>query len=95
MALVAIGVVVAYTLVLVLSVPKAGSPGALLAFTSLPIALIGLSGVAVSQHAPARRIASQQLTRVYIWFGLALAVGLALTVVGQNVTALIVRALGG
>lgn len=84
-----------YALAIGIVIPKAGAPGALLTLTSLPVALVGLSGLAISQYAPARRTAASLLTRAYTWFGLALALGLTLTVIAQGITAAIVRALGG
>jgi hypothetical protein len=63
--------------------------------TTVPVALIGLSGLIVSRYSPARWAAANQLAQAYLWFGLALAAGLALTVVARGITSAIVRTLGG
>jgi len=84
-----------FALTVAISAGKTGFPGALLALTALPSALLGLSGLALSEYAPARRVAAAQLTRAYTWFGLALAIGIALTVVVQSVTGAFVHLLGG
>jgi 1,4-dihydroxy-2-naphthoate octaprenyltransferase len=84
-----------YALALGIAIPKTGASGALLTLTSLPIALVGLSGLAISEYDPARRTAASLLARAYAWFGLALALGLTLTVIAQGITAAIVQALGG
>lgn len=94
-ALVAIALAISYALVVAIAVPRGTWPGALLALTSAPLALIGFSGLAVSFYLPARHSAARQLMRAYLWFGLALAAGLALTVVAQQVIHAISQAIGG
>lgn len=84
-----------FALAVVISVGKTGLPGALLALSALPLSLVGLSGVAISYYLPARRVAATQLARAYMWFGLALATGIALTVIMQGFTRSIVRLFGG
>lgn len=90
-----VGLVVAYALAVSISVVKSGAPGALLAITSLPVALLAVSGIAASDFEPARRVASNQLAQAYTWYGLALAVGLTLSVLGEYATTYITHALGG
>lgn len=94
-ALIAIALLASYALVVAMAVPRGGWPGALLALTSAPVALVGFSGLAVSSYLPARQSAARQLLRAYLWFGLALAVGLALTLVAQQIIQAITRAVGG
>lgn len=94
-ALVGIALLVSYAVVVVIAVPHGGWPGALLALTSAPLALLGFSGLAASAYAPARRVAAQQLLRAYLWYGLALAGGLALTLIAQDIIQATVRTLGG
>jgi 1,4-dihydroxy-2-naphthoate octaprenyltransferase len=93
--LVGIALLASFACALGVAMPKSGLPGALLALSALPAALIGLSGLAVSRYTPARRAAANQLAQAYSWFGLALAAGLALTLVARDLTGVIVRALGG
>lgn len=83
-----------YGLAFALSLPKVGAPGVLLAVTSLPVAVIALSGLATSDYEPTRRAASNQLVGVYCWYGFAMAVGMVLTVLGEYVTTIIMRAIG-
>lgn len=90
----AVALAIGYALALALSLPKVGAPGSLLAITSLPIAVIALSGLATSDYEPTRRRASNQLAGVYSWYGLALALGMVLTVVGEYITTIIMRAIG-
>ncbi|HEX8983085.1 MAG TPA: prenyltransferase [Ktedonobacterales bacterium] len=90
----ATALVVAYGFSIVLSLPRVGAPGALLAITSLPVAVIALSGLATSDFEPTRRAASNRLAAVYSWYGLALAVGMAFTVLGEYITSIIMRAIG-
>ena len=92
---VGVALLVSYTLAVVISVAGPGLPGALLALTALPIALISLSGLAVSVYAPARAAAATGLAQAYGWYGLALAAGLTITVISQQITGAIVRAFGG
>jgi len=79
----------------IIAVPRGGWPGALLALTSAPLALVGFSGLAASMYAPARRVAARQLLRAYLWYGLALAVGLGLTLIAQEIIQTTVKSLGG
>ena len=83
-----------FALAVVISAGNGGLPGALLALTALPLSLIGLSGVAISSYPPARRVASDQVARAYVWFGLALATGIAFTVLMQGLSRAIVQLLG-
>lgn len=92
---VGVALLVSYTLAVVISVAGPGLPGALLALTALPIALISLSGLVVSVYAPARAAAATGLAQAYGWYGLALAAGLTITVISQQITGAIVRAFGG
>jgi 1,4-dihydroxy-2-naphthoate octaprenyltransferase len=92
--LIAVALLVSYILALGIAAQQNGWPGALLALISLPTALIGLSGVALSHFTPARRAAARQLAWAYLWFGLALTVGLALTLLAQNIISAITLALG-
>lgn len=85
---------IGYGLALALSLPKVGAPGVLLAVTSLPVAVIALSGLATSDYEPTRRAASNRLVGVYCWYGLAMAVGMVLTVLGEYITTIIMRAIG-
>lgn len=94
-ALVGIALLVSYAVVVVIAVPRGGWPGALLALTSAPLALLGFSGLAASAFAPARRVAASQLLRAYLWYGLALAIGLALTLITQEIIHATVQTLGG
>lgn len=93
--LVGIALLASYAVVVVIAVPRGGWPGALLALTSAPLALLGFSGLAASAYAPARRVAAHQLLRAYLWYGLALAVGLTLTLIAQQVIQVTVHTLGG
>lgn len=92
--LTAVALLAGFALAVALAVPKTGWPGALLTLIALPTALIGLSGMAASQPAPARRYAARRLARAYLWYGLALAVGLVATVIAQSVTATLISAFG-
>lgn len=92
---VGVAVLVGFAVAVGISVMGGGLPGALLALTTLPIALISLSGIAVSEYTPARAASATGLAQVYSWFGLALAAGLTMTVIAQQITGAIVRALGG
>ena len=94
-ALIAIALIASYALIVAIAVPRGGWPGALLALTSAPLALVGFSGLAVSSYLPARKSAARQLMRAYLWFGLALAVGLALTLVAQQIIQAMTQTLGG
>lgn len=94
-ALIAIALIASYALIVAIAVTRGGWPGALLALTSAPLALVGFSGLAVSFYLPARQSAARQLVRAYLWFGLALAVGLALTLVAQQIIQAMTQALGG
>jgi 1,4-dihydroxy-2-naphthoate octaprenyltransferase len=93
--LIAIALLASYALTLGVAAPRDGWPGALFALISLPTALIGFSGLAVSRYIPARRVAAQQFVWAYLWFGLALAFGLALTIVAERIINAIILALGG
>jgi 1,4-dihydroxy-2-naphthoate octaprenyltransferase len=93
--LVGLALLASFACALAIAVPKSGLPGALLTVTTVPVALIGLSGLIVSRYSPARWAAANQLAQAYLWFGLALAAGLALTVVARGITSAIVRTLGG
>jgi 1,4-dihydroxy-2-naphthoate octaprenyltransferase len=90
-----LALLVGFAVVVLISGVRSGLPGALLALTAAPLSLSGLSGLAISYYPPARRTAATQLAQAYGWFGLALATGIALTVVAQSFTGAIVRALGG
>ncbi|HZC06411.1 MAG TPA: hypothetical protein VE338_12310 [Ktedonobacterales bacterium] len=92
--LTALALLASYALILTLAVERGGWPGALLALSSLPAALIGVTGLMASQFGPARRVAAHQLARAYVWAGLGLALGLSLTVAAQNITAAITQAFG-
>jgi 1,4-dihydroxy-2-naphthoate octaprenyltransferase len=94
-ALIGLALLVSYAVVVIIAVPRGGWPGALLALTSAPLALVGFSGLAVSSYAPARRVAARQLLRAYLWYGLALAVGLTLTLIAQQIIQATVKTLGG
>ena len=91
--LIAVALLASYVLALAIAAPQHGWPGALLALISLPTALIGLSGLAISNFTPARRAAARQLVWAYLWFGLALTAGLALTLLAQNIINAITLAL--
>lgn len=93
--IIGLAVLVSYAVVVVIAVPRGGWPGALLALTSAPLALVGFSGLAVSAYAPARRVAARQLLRAYLWYGLALAIGLGLTLIAQQIIQATVKSLGG
>ncbi len=93
--IIGLAVLVSYAVVVVIAVPRGGWPGALLALTSAPLALVGFSGLAVSAYAPARRVAARQLLRAYLWYGLALAIGLGLTLIAQEIIQATVKSLGG
>lgn len=86
---------VSYALALVISVSWHGLPGALLTLIAAPLTLAGLSGLAISSYPPARRAATHQLFRAYGWFGLALAVGITLTVIAQQFTGALIHMFGG
>jgi 1,4-dihydroxy-2-naphthoate octaprenyltransferase len=92
--LIVVALLASYILALGIAAQQSGWPGALLALISLPTALIGLSGLALSHFTPARRAAARQLAWAYLWFGLALTVGLALTLLAQNIISAITLALG-
>jgi len=92
--LIAVALLASYSLAMGIAALQNGWPGALLALISLPTALIGLSGLLLSHFTPARRAAARQLTWAYLWFGLALTVGLALTLLAQNIINAITLALG-
>ncbi len=77
-----------------LAIPASGLPGALASLIALPGALVGLSGLAIGQYAPARRVAANQLARAYLWFGLALAGGMALTVIAERIISALTLSLG-
>ncbi len=91
--LIAVALLASYILALGVAAQQNGWPGALLALISLPTALIGLSGLALSHFTPARRAAARQLAWAYLWFGLALATGLTLTLLAQNIINAITLAL--
>ena len=93
--IIGLALLVSYAVVVIIAVPRGGWPGALLALTSAPLALMGFSGLAVSTYAPARRVAARQLLRAYLWYGLALAIGLGLTLIAQQIIQATVKSLGG
>lgn len=93
--IIGLALLVSYAVVVIIAVPRGGWPGALLALTSAPLALVGFSGLAASRYAPARRVAARQLLRAYVWYGLALAVGLGLTLIAQGIIQATVKTLGG
>jgi len=93
--IIGLALLVSYAVVVIIAVPRGGWPGALLALTSAPLALVGFSGLAASMYAPARRVAARQLLRAYLWYGLALAVGLGLTLIAQEIIQTTVKSLGG
>ena len=94
-AVVGAALLVSFIVAVAISVSGSGLPGALLALTALPIALISLSGLVVSVYAPARAAAATGLAQAYGWYGLALAAGIIMTVIAQQITGAVVRALGG
>lgn len=85
----------AFALVVMIAVTRPALPGALLALVAFPMALVGLSGLSVSRYAPTRQIAAAQLARAYAWFGLALAAGLAVTLIIQGFIGAFVHSLIG
>ncbi len=84
-----------FALAVALGSMKSGLPGALLALSAVPTALLTLSCLALSQYAPARQAAAGLLIRAYSWFGLTLAAGLTGAVIAQRIISAIVRAFGG
>lgn len=84
-----------FALVVALAVTPPTLPGALLALTAFPMALVALSGLGASRYAPSRQLAAAQLTRAYVWFGLALTAGIAATLIVQGFIGAFVHSLIG
>ena len=95
LALLGVALLAADALTLAVAMPRAGWPGALVALLTTPLAVLGVSGLAISHYAPARREAARQLAYVYTLFGVALAAGLALTLIVQGLIRTFVTLLGG
>ncbi|MBF6589115.1 MAG: prenyltransferase [Ktedonobacterales bacterium] len=69
----------AYLLVAIVALPRGAPHLALLAFLSLPAAVVPLSGILVSEASASRALVVRQLVRVYLLFALGLALGLVIT----------------
>ena len=86
---------VGFALAVALAVAPPTLPGALLALIAFPMALVALSGLGASRYAPSRQLAAAQLTRAYVWFGLALTAGIAATLIVQGFIGAFVHSLIG